>query len=60
MAKLAEFRRILMDFQSNDEPLWTYFDNQNNYIINHSTSEYDNAVKGVEGANKRFPFLLMR
>lgn len=44
--------RILMDFQSNDEPLWTYLESQNKHIINRMTSEHENAVKKIEGMSE--------
>ena|SRR5258706_7173251 len=46
------FYRILMDFQSNDEPLWTYLESQNKHIINRMTSEHENAVKRIEGMSE--------
>lgn len=48
-----------MDFQSNDEPLWTYFDSQSEHIINRMTSEHERAVKKVEGMIEGTPVRLV-
>jgi hypothetical protein len=42
-------RRTLLEFQSNDEHLWIYFDSQSNHIMERMNSEYSSSIKVVEG-----------
>jgi exocyst complex component 2 len=56
LAKVDDVYRFLMDFQSNDEPLWTYLESQNRHIINRMTSEHETSVKKIEGMNNHSLF----
>jgi len=40
-----------MEFQSSDDPLWTYFDTQITLIMDRMNSAYQSSVKGIEGTN---------
>ncbi|KAK7046645.1 exocyst complex component SEC5 [Favolaschia claudopus] len=38
---------LLMDIQTNDDPIWTFFDSQHKYIIKQMNTSYKSAVSGI-------------
>ncbi|KAJ7039787.1 exocyst complex component sec5 [Mycena alexandri] len=41
---------LLMDIQTNDDPVWTYFDSQHKYIIKQMNTSYKTAVSSIRAA----------
>jgi len=41
--------RILLDLQSNDDPVWTYFDTHHKHILDAMNKTYRSSVGSVEG-----------
>ena len=46
--------RTLLEFQSNDEALWIYFDSHSNHIMERMNSEHSSSIKVVEGMKPSF------
>jgi exocyst complex component 2 len=40
--------RVLLELNTGDETLWTYFDSQHKYIVNQMNTVYKNAVASVK------------
>ncbi|KAF9525391.1 exocyst complex component Sec5-domain-containing protein [Crepidotus variabilis] len=40
----------LLEFQGNDEPLWTYFDHQHKFIMEQMNTAYERGVKAIEAS----------
>ncbi|KAJ7151147.1 exocyst complex component sec5 [Mycena filopes] len=41
---------LLMDIQTNEDPVWTYFDSQHKYIIKQMNTSYKTAVSSIRAA----------
>ncbi|KAJ7770499.1 exocyst complex component sec5 [Mycena metata] len=41
---------LLMDIQTNDDPVWTYFDSQHKYIIKQMNTSYKTATSSIRTA----------
>ncbi|KAG2003313.1 hypothetical protein CC2G_003924 [Coprinopsis cinerea AmutBmut pab1-1] len=44
---------ILLELQSTDEPVWTYFDSHHKHIIDEMNKAYRSSVNAIEGALKK-------
>lgn len=44
--------RVLLELQSNDDPVWMYFDNHHKYILDQMNTSYRSSVAALEGAPK--------
>ncbi len=51
---LFSVHRTLLEFQSNDEALWIYFDSHSNHIMERMNSEHSSSIKVVEGMKTSF------
>lgn len=41
--------RILLELDSSDEAIWTYFDSQHQYILSHTRKSHDQFVARANG-----------
>lgn len=39
-----------MELQSNDDPVWMYFDNHHKFILDQMNTSYRSSVASIEGA----------
>lgn len=47
--------RVLSELQSNDDPVWIYFDSHHKHILDQMTNVYQSSVGIIEGKRKLFP-----
>lgn len=52
-----ESDRILLELNSNDDPVWTYFDGQHKFILNRMKTAYHAGVSSIKCISK--PFLVV-
>jgi len=46
--------RTLLELQSSDDPVWTYFDSHHTHIMDKMSGSYRSSIKLVEGTLFRF------
>lgn len=47
--KIIDFFRVLLELQSNDDPVWKYFDSHHAHIMSSMTKAYQSSVRLVDG-----------
>jgi len=45
---LTFLRRLLLELNVPDEPVWTYFDSQHKFILKQMKESYDNSVSSIK------------
>ncbi|KAF8189835.1 exocyst complex component Sec5-domain-containing protein [Mycena galopus ATCC 62051] len=48
---------LLMDIQTNEDPVWTYFDSQHAYIIKEMNTSYTMAVAAIRASLEKSPHI---